>query len=264
MEVQQPLATLQRFEDLSPSTIDEAESYNKEAISLKIQKNYKLSAEAYARSAECYLKNNELGFAASEYINAANTVKSTDVNEYIRYTNLAIDLHLRQGNFALSANKIREIASVYQNLSNYDTAIREYERAAEIYGNENSPASVTICDIEIAKISIIVCNYEKAFNYFEKVSLENKVSLLTKLGNPSRLFMAGLCRLANGSEVIDYSNIDPMFVGSRQYKFLSSINSCVQRRDVNGFDKVVTEFDSFTSLDNSMKVLISAIRRKIV
>jgi alpha-soluble NSF attachment protein len=155
-----------------------------------------LAATSFDNAADCFLKYGSKYDAATEYINAANVLRKSNLNKCVNYTQRAVDLLAEEGRFSIAAKHVKDMAEVCEQENNLDLAIDNYKRAAEFYEGENSKASANQCQLKVALISAQLERYEQAFEIYESISREAVDDRLLKFSVKDWLFRAGLCRIA--------------------------------------------------------------------
>lgn len=177
----------------------------------------------------------------------------------------AIHLLIKSGRFHIAAQHEREVAEIYEQAGNLPAAVEWYERAADRYSAENSPAISQSCSLKAAQYSALTGLLSKAYTLYESVATSSVSDTLQRFSVRDYLFRAGLCRLADGdADLVDtqrafthYATLDPSFAATREHKLLTSIHDALVEDDVEKFAADLAEFDKVHSLDDwKTKVLL--------
>lgn len=78
---------------------------------------------------------------------------------------------------------------------NYENAIEEYQKAADLYEGENSASSTSSCLLKVAQYSAQLEKYDKAIEIFEKISKTSVDNNLLKWSVKEYFLKACLCYL---------------------------------------------------------------------
>lgn len=75
--------------------------------------------------------------AAPHYRACAECVKDSDMDEYLKYTQKAIDQYSLAGRISTGATMAKDCATMMEENYNYEQAIVMYQKAAQLYGMDN-------------------------------------------------------------------------------------------------------------------------------
>ena len=88
----------------------------------------------YQKCIECEESEQE---AAPHYRAAAECVKESDMDEYLKYTQKAIDQYSLSSRISTAATMAKDCAVLMEENYNYEHAIVMYTKAAQLYGMDN-------------------------------------------------------------------------------------------------------------------------------
>jgi len=234
---------------------DAEEMFTKAANLYKMAKMWDKAGQAYSRAAECHLKLQSKHEAASNYINAANAYKKSNITEAALCLKQAIEFYTDEGRFSIAAKHQKELAELYESESDLENAIASYQLAADYYEGEGSSSSANQCLLKVALFSAQLERYDKAIELYEQVAASSVDNNLIKWSVKEYFLRAGLCHLAKGDVVSTeralerYQDIDASFSSQRECKFLTELLNATKNIDVEAFTNAVVELDSITKLD---------------
>jgi len=235
---------------------DSAEMYTKAANLFNIAKKWDRAGAAYAKAAETYLKLQSKHEAATNYINAANCLKKTNISEASMYLKQAIEFYTDEGRFSIAAKHQKELAELYEGDMDLENAIAAYQLSADYFEGEGSGSSANQCLLKVALFSAQVERYDKAIELYEQVAAGSIDNNLLKWSVKDYFLRAGLCHLAKGDMVSAeralqrYQDMDATFNSQRECKFLTDLLNACKGFDVEAFTNAVVEYDTIVRLDS--------------
>jgi len=233
------------------------------------KKKWDRAGEAYTRASECHLKLQSKHEAASNYINAANCYKKSNITEAMACLRQAIEFYTDEGRFSIAAKHQKELAELYESSSDLENAIAAYQLAADYYEGESSSSSANQCLLKVALFSAQLERYDKAIELYEQIAAASIDNNLLKWSVKDYLFRAGLCHLAKGDTVSAdralerYQDMDASFSSQRECKFLQDVVNACKGYDVDAFNTAVVEFDSISKLDSWKTSVLLKIKKSI-
>jgi len=248
---------------------DASELYVKAGNMLKMAKLWVQAAAAFVRAAECDLKLQSKHDAATNFINAGNCIKKTDIAEAVQYFKNAIELYTDEGRFSIAAKHQKEVAELYESEQDYENAITNYQIAADFYEGEGSTSSANSCLLKVALFCAQLEKYDKAIELYEKIAKASLDNNLLKWSVKDYYLRAGLCHLAGGDLVSakrsldQYQDMDPTFSSQRECKFLTDIVAAAENYDVEAFTQAVVEYDSISKLDQWKTSILLRIKNSL-
>jgi alpha-soluble NSF attachment protein len=251
----------QKYEDAALLYVDAANAF-------KMAKKNALAAEAYAKAAFNFLEYGSKHDAATQYVNASNILKKTDVLNSVDFLSKAVEIYTDDGRFSIAAKHEKDMAEALESENQLEEALKHYQTASEFYEGEGSNTTANSCLLKVAHISASLGSYDKAIEILEQVAAAS-TSGPTKWSVKDYLFKAGILHLARGDLVAAkkalerYPEMSVQFGGSREHKFLTQITNAVETYDVEAFTNAVVEFDQITKLDPWMTSLLLKIKQGI-
>ncbi|CAO2825758.1 unnamed protein product [Amaranthus hypochondriacus] len=248
---------------------DAAELFEKAANSYKLGKSWEQAGAAYLKLANCYLKVDSRHEAANAYAEAGHAYKKTSSKEAVSCLDQAVNSFLEIGRLNMAARYCKEIAEINESDGNLEQAIAWYEKASDLFQSEEVTTSANQCRQKVAQFAAQLEQYPKSIEIYEDIARHSVSNSLLKYGVKGHLLNAGLCHLCKGDVVsitnaLDkYQDLDPTFVGTREYKFLSDLATAVDEQDVAKFTDIVKEFDSMTPLDAMKTTLLLRVKEKL-
>lgn len=270
------------FHSSKPDHEEISELYVKAGNAFKAGKYWDDAADAYLKAAETDVKYNERDEAARKYVMAANVYKKIDAHsmlfwmrssfvEAVECLQSAVQIFIKAGRFHMAATNEKDVAELYEGaLEQPEQAMKWYERAADRYSAENSPAISQSLILRVANLAARQGQLGKATGIFEDVAHASINDTLQKYSVRDYLFRAGLCRLANTSgdlsetkrKILGYASLDPAFAQSREYTLLQDILDSLEEDDLEKFITALSEFDKVHSLDEWKTRLLGAVKSR--
>lgn len=234
---------------------DAAELYNGAATSFKLAKSWDRAALVYVKLANCHLKSDCNHEVARAYLDAANCYKKTSCKKAITCLDKAVDMFLQINRVHMAAKYCKEIGELYEQQQQLDKGLVYFERAADLFGDDDAATSKILCKQKFAQFSAQLGNYSKAIELYEEIARQSINDNLLKYGVRGHLLSAGLCQLCSGDVVRiqnaleRYQDLDPTFSRTRECLFLIDLAAAMEEEDVIKFTNVVKEFDQTTPLE---------------
>merc|ERR1712100_136507 len=151
----------------------------------------------------------------------------------------------------------------------FSIAAKHQKDIAEIYEGENASSSANQCLLKVALFSAQLEKYARAIEIYEQIAQSSINNNLLKWSVKDYLFRAQLCHLANGDLVSAkramerYTDIDPSFSSSREFKFLNDIIAAVEAFDTEAFTAATVEYDSISKLDSWKSTILLRIKNAV-
>eukprot|EP01098_Paradermamoeba_levis_P008015 TRINITY_DN3339_c0_g1_i7.p1 TRINITY_DN3339_c0_g1~~TRINITY_DN3339_c0_g1_i7.p1 ORF type:complete len:322 (-),score=94.90 TRINITY_DN3339_c0_g1_i7:140-1012(-) len=243
--------------------------YTKSANAYKMAKNWVKAAESFIKSAEANLKGGSKYNAANDFINAATCYRKTSMADAIKTYKRAIELFTDEGKFNMAAKHHKDLAEICEQETDFESAIDNFQLAADFYEGENSPAAANGCLLKVAQYSGQLERYPKAIEIYEKVGFSSIDNKLLQWSVKDYFMRAALCHLANGDQVSTrkalerYVERDPSFSQQREYAFLTQILAAFEHYDQEAYTAAVTEYDSISRLDPWKTTILLRIKNLI-
>lgn len=161
-------------------------------------KNWSSAGSTFYEAAELHAKAGSRHDAATNYVDAANSFKKSDINgtviitfkacicnqgvwnpiinwshifiEAISCLLKAIEIYTDMGRFTMAAKHHQSIAEMYESEAmDLERAVHHYEQAADYFRGEESNSSANKCLLKVAQYAAQLENYEKAIQIYEQV-----------------------------------------------------------------------------------------------
>eukprot|EP01097_Dermamoeba_algensis_P005558 TRINITY_DN3529_c0_g1_i2.p1 TRINITY_DN3529_c0_g1~~TRINITY_DN3529_c0_g1_i2.p1 ORF type:complete len:178 (-),score=46.26 TRINITY_DN3529_c0_g1_i2:211-744(-) len=167
------------------------------------------------------------------------------------------------------AKHYKELGELCEQELDLEGAIENFQASADYYEGENSPAAAQGCLLKVAQYAAQLERYPKAIEIYEKVGfacLDNKLLVWSA---KDYFMRACLCHLANGDAVsarraLDrFLERDPSFQSQREFKLCNEVIKAVETYDVDGFTKVVADYDATSKLDQWKTTILLRIKNAI-
>lgn len=248
---------------------DAADLFDKAANSFKLAKSWDKAGATYVKLANCHLKLESKHEAAQAYVDAAHCYKKTSSNEAISCLEQAVNMFCDIGRLSMAARYYKEIAELYESEHNIEQTIVFFEKAADMFQNEEVTTSANQCKQKVAQYAAELEQYHKSIEIYEEIARQSLNNNLLKYGVKGHLLNAGICQLCKGDVVAitdaleRYQDMDPTFSGTREYRLLSDIAASMDEEDIAKFTDVVKEFDSMTPLDPWKTTLLLRVKEKL-
>ncbi|KAH9767346.1 hypothetical protein WN944_018111 [Citrus x changshan-huyou] len=248
---------------------DAADLFDKAANSFKLAKSWDKAGATYVKLANCHLKLESKHEAAQAYVDAAHCYKKTSSKEAISCLEQAVNMFCDIGRLSMAARYYKEIAELYESEHNIEQTIVFFEKAADMFQNEEVTTSANQCKQKVAQYAAELEQYHKSIEIYEEIARQSLNNNLLKYGVKGHLLNAGICQLCKGDVVAitnaleRYQDMDPTFSGTREYRLLSDIAASMDEEDIAKFTDVVKEFDSMTPLDPWKTTLLLRVKEKL-
>jgi len=246
-----------------------AEMYIKGANLYKISKKWEQAGAAFIKAAESQLKLQSKHEAATNYINAGNCLKKSNVNDAGNCLRIAIELFTDEGRFSIAAKHQKELAEMFEAEEDYQQAIDNYQTASDYYEGEGQTSSSNACLLKVAQFSAQLEKYDKAIEIYERVAKASLDNNLLKWSVKEYFLKAGLCHLASGDivsakrAVERYQEMDYTFSSQRECKLLQDLITACENYDVEAFTQSVADYDSISKLDQWKTHILLKVKNSI-
>mmetsp|Transcript_11767 Transcript_11767/g.16139 ORF Transcript_11767/g.16139 Transcript_11767/m.16139 type:complete len:175 (-) Transcript_11767:163-687(-) len=161
------------------------------------------------------------------------------------------------------------MAEVYEADNNSAMAMDSYQKAADLYNNDNKASNANQCLLKVATMAAENDDLLRAANVFEEVGRENMKSNLGKFSTKGYFLQCLLCHLAQGDAVAvthkleSCKNVDYTFGSSRECGFIEKLLACQENNDSEEFSTACAEFDRITPLDPWKTSMLLKAKRHI-
>ncbi|ESR49091.1 alpha-soluble NSF attachment protein 2 [Citrus sinensis] len=232
---------------------DAADLFDKAANSFKLAKSWDKAGATYVKLANCHLKLESKHEAAQAYVDAAHCYKKTSSNEAISCLEQAVNMFCDIGRLSMAARYYKEIAELYESEHNIEQTIVFFEKAADMFQNEEVTTSANQCKQKVAQYAAELEQYHKSIEIYEEIARQSLNNNLLKYGVKGHLLNAGICQLCKG-DVVAITN------ALERYQ---DIAASMDEEDIAKFTDVVKEFDSMTPLDPWKTTLLLRVKEKL-
>ncbi|XP_031835469.1 alpha-soluble NSF attachment protein [Nomia melanderi] len=252
-----------------PKVQDAVESYQRAANLFKMAKKWNSAGSAFYEAAEVNGKVGNRHDAATNYVDAANCFKKSNINEAISCLLKAIEIYTDMGRFTMAAKHHQSIAEMYESEAvDLERAVHHYEQAADYFRGEESNSSANKCLLKVAQYAAQLEKYDKAIQIYEQVASSSLESSLLKYSAKEYFFRAALCHLCvdvlNAQHAIErYQEQYPAFQDSRECKLIKTLIEHLEEQHLEGFTEAVKEYDSISRLDQWYTTVLLRIKKQV-
>jgi alpha-soluble NSF attachment protein len=245
-----------------------ADMFIKGANLFKMSKKWDQAGAAFVRAAECQVKQSKYE-AATNYFNAANCYKKSNVTDAISCLRTAVELYTDEGRFSIAAKHQKEIAELYEGEMEYESCMEAYQQAADFYEGEGSSSAANGCLLKVAQYSAQLEKYDKAIEIFEQVAKNSLDNNLLKWSCKEYFLKSGLCYMASGDVVSakraveKYQEMDVTFSSQRECKFLQELVASCENFDTDAFTQAVVDYDSISKLDQWKTTILLRVKNTL-
>lgn len=259
---------------------DAAESYEKAANAYKIGGLNQEAGNAYAKAAELYRDRlSDFNHASKALNNAGTCYKKSSPADAVQAYQQAVSLYTDNARITQAAKLCKEIAELYENeeieeeeKSHIVLAIEAYERAAELFGMEDSKSSTSQCLGKIAELCSAALDppdFGRACKIYDDLGRRCLSSNLLKFNAKGYFLQSIMCHLASGDDVgaeqasAKYESLDYTFADSREGKFATALVEAVKGYDAEGFSTACFEYDRISKLNPWQTAILVKVKRSI-
>ncbi|ORZ02897.1 soluble NSF attachment protein [Syncephalastrum racemosum] len=250
---------------------DAAELYEKAGNMFKLAQQWTNAGDAFKEAAKLFQRAGGANFDGSRaYENAAKCYKRNDPHAAVASLREAITLDHEGGNFRQAARHFQEVAELYENeLNDSKGAYDAYEKAADLFSADDSPAMANKCFLKVAEIAADLEMYEVAIEKFERVASAAVDDNLLKWSLKEYFFKAALCHMCTEDTVrsrqalSSYCGMDMSFESTREYQMLKGVLDAIDNDDVDQFTQAVYDYDKLTRLDSWKTSILLKIKKSM-
>ncbi|KAL3290369.1 hypothetical protein HHI36_023711 [Cryptolaemus montrouzieri] len=248
---------------------DAVECYQRAGNLFKMAKNWPQAGSAFCEAANLHSRSGARHDAATNYVDAANCYKKSDINEAVSCLMKAIEIYTDMGRFTMAAKHHQTIAEMYEtDAVDLERAVQHYEQAADYFRGEESNSSANKCLLKVAQYAAQLENYEKAIQIYQDVATSALESSLLKYSAKEYLFRAALCHLCvdllNAQHAMErYVQMYPAFQDSREFKLVKVLIEHMEEQNIEGFTDAVKEYDSVSRLDQWYTTILLRIKKQL-
>jgi len=248
---------------------DAAEQFTRAAKAFQLAKAHESAGNAFMEAASCYVLSKFGKYNASiSYVNAGHSYsKDKKLTNAIPVMLKGIEILTEEGKFGTAAKYAKEVAEMFEQMSDIDNAMKHYQLAADFYETDNSIVTSSTCLLKVAHLAAEKGDYHKSIELFEKAA--DASTGLARYSIKEYYFKAGLLYLCLGDvvaatkEVEKWAMTKENFNGTREHKFLEQLISAVREVDIEAFKAAVGEWDQITKLDAWKTALLTKIMESI-
>ncbi|TLD28398.1 hypothetical protein PspLS_03126 [Pyricularia sp. CBS 133598] len=248
-----------------------ADYYIQAANAFKMQKSEREAGQTFEKAAQIQNgKLNEPDDAANTYVDAFKAYRKTSPEDAARCVEMAIAQYCRKGNFRRAATFKENVGEMFEvEVGDLKKAMAAYEAAAGWYEGDGAAVLSNKLWLKVADIAALDADYYKAIEAYEKVSQASINNNLMKYSVKDYFLKGGLCHLATKDMVSarraleKYTEMDPTFPSTREYKLLADICESVEGNDREKFEDDLVAFDRMTKLDKWKTTILLRIKEQI-
>lgn len=209
---------------------------------------------------------NSLSELAEDCMQKADS--ETDPAVAVLYRIEATNLFLNMKRTAVASRNLKKIAEYYEGIKDYDNAIQYYQRAADIYEQQNSCSSAHACLLKNASFEVIRRNWSRAMELYENVAKKCLCTSMGKYTAQKYYFRASLCAFVlfdyESAKIIfnQYADADETFAESMQRRLLDQIYEAFSNGCPQEFTCALSEYNQTNEIDEDMNTLLLAVKAK--
>lgn len=175
-----------------------AESFVKAGNAFKLSNQWQSAGDAFLKAASAQQKVADNTDAVNSYVEAANCYKRINPVDAVGAYNQAIELYNNNGRFGMSARYTKELAELFEQDNNKDSALVTYKEAARLYSMDNKESNANQMLIKVATFSSEMNQFQEAANIYEDVGKKSMESRLGSYSAKGYFFQCLLCHMAAG------------------------------------------------------------------
>lgn len=261
------------FTSAASKNTDAADLFIKAGNGFKACNLFQEAGDAYWAASQCNTRLNNFMDAAT-YASSASKMFAKSQQPGARQQALdsvtyAVQLYRENGKQLKAADLLKELATMYENSENPESAIEIYEQAASIYNAEDKHTQEAGQYEKIGDLYSKLGNYEKAGPAYKKMAELKIGDRLTQLSANEPLTKAVLCTMAIeddiGAQLMinDWVVLSPSYERSREKTLIERCLKALEDQDEDAFSTAVFEYDRVTRLSPWYTSVLLAIKRRI-
>ncbi|XP_030768367.1 alpha-soluble NSF attachment protein-like [Sitophilus oryzae] len=229
------------------------EYYTRAGNLFKMAKNWVQAGIVFVDAAELNCKVEDYLEAAINYSEAGNCFKKCDLSKAIENYMKAIKLYSEMGKFLTAAKLHQSIAEVMEDDRDMTGAIVHYEKAADLFRDENHHSMANRCMQKVAEFSSLEGKYQKAIKIFQDIACFDLSSSLIQYNAREYLFRAAICHLCNDPDIVEtiinrYCDMSIQFKDSKECQLILCLLDCIELKDVEGYANTIRMYDAASKL----------------
>lgn len=245
---------------------DARDLYEKAANSYKLANAWEKAGEMYKKCAEWERQTD--GLAAQYILDAVSCYKKVSNSDFLEMAEGAVTMLAEEGRINQAARLRKEVAETLEQQYEYEQAVIEYEKAAQLYEMEDSVAFANQWYVKVADLMVIAkdTNYEKVITTYEKVINEYMKKDILKSSAKGLILKVWLSYMANDDLIgaknryESFSLEDPGFSNSREGDLLTDLFTAKETNDVDSFQKTLHNYNRITPLKKEETQILVAIK----
>lgn len=187
----------------------------------------------------------------------------------------AVSLLTDAGRLTAAAKLCKECAELFEQEEvegGVESAIENYEQAAELFALEESKSQASACRAKVAELCSAALDPPdliRAAGIYEDLGRNCLESNLLKFNAKGYFLQAVFCHLANSDSVAaeqsmaKFEALDYTFTESREGKFAGQLVETVMAMDSEGFSTACFEYDRISKLDPWKTSMLVKVKRSI-
>lgn len=253
-----------------PQWGEAAEIYEKVANIYKCNKKFMEAIEYYIKARDFFKKNGDDYNACQCNINAAASAQhSSRPEKSIELLNLVIIYYTEKSDHHRMGDYYQKIAELYHGTNNTEKSIEYYKEAMDCYDMCSSTVSYTKCSENLADSLCKQNKYKDACDIYKNIFVKNLNNQYLKFQSRKYFIKCILCLLATGDIVAsqklfdEMTDLDYTLESYREYRFISTMITCVSEIDIFNFELECKSYDSLTPLDPWMISILCYIKEQM-
>lgn len=246
-----------------------SELYKNSGNAYKMENDWVLAAKSFTKAAETSIKADNLNFAVTYHVEAANCYKRINPVDSINSMIKAIKICVHLGKFDSCGKYWKTIGEIYEADKNYPDALIAYEKSADFFEKCNSVSGRRDSLTKVADFTAVV-NPTNAANIYEKLAKDCFNNNLSRFKAKEYFYQALQCILVTSDYVNlarkleEYKNLDFSFSGSRECRFIEKLAETCENSDPESFSQACFDYDNIIPLNPLQVTLLQQAKEKII
>lgn len=257
------------FKNLRSLDLDDASNLYVQAANIyRVKKDFIKAAECFDKSAKLQEELQNYNEVANRYVDIFKCFKENSPREAINALEKAVEIFLMEnGQFRRAANFTMDIAEMYENLCDYENAIKSYQNAGDYYSTDNATALANKSYSKCADLCALHDRFEEGLKHYDFIIKGQQGNSLAQWNLKENLFKSILCVLCMNDRVETQKRIENIpddnniWGSSRELILLKFILTCFDQFDSQTYSDQVFEFDQFCKLDNVKTHMLVKIKK---
>jgi len=270
-QAEKRLKAFSLFDSKEKKYEDASELYTRAATLYKATGHYEESADVMIKNAECQEKLNSVFEAANLYSAAAKTLKRVDMKKSLAIFDIALKIQLQENPLQQAAKLTEDVANSLVEDHQDDLARKKFLDAGKLYEDCDQSATALRAYEKAADIACEQESYKDAVKIYDKCIAMSRTKDLGKFKAKDYAYKSLLCRFVIYARKGDVSRLenDIQFYkdqivhmdGSRECKLIELCLQSYQDDDDDAFTTAVAKHDEIYKLDRLSNMLLYQVKK---